>query len=138
MALLEIEEPTPSALRWFGLPFALSFALLGAVLLWRTQASTTLVYGLWGGAACVLALYYALPPTRRAIYLGWIYAAYPLGFVLSHVAMAVVYYLVITPIALVSRTVRPDRMQRKTDPRAQSHWHTRPGPRDPGSYFRQF
>ena len=137
--MLEIEEPTPSALRWFGLPFALFFAALGGVLLWRTQASTTLIYSLWAGAACVLALYYAVPRLRRAIYLGWIYAAYPLGFVLSHVAMAAVYYLVLTPIALVSRAVRPDRLQRSPDPKANSHWHDRPSdPRSPSSYFRQF
>lgn len=137
MALLDIEEPTPAALRWFGLPFAICVAGIGA-LVWRNTGSIAAAGVIWAGAAAVLAGYYALPRIRRFVYLGWIYAAYPIGFVMSHVAMAVIYYLVITPIGLVLRATGRDAMNRKFDPHAQTYWEPRRKRDDPGAYFRQF
>lgn len=136
MALIEINEPTPRALRWFGLPFAVFFSVIGTLL--YDAHEPRLSYGVWVAASLVLGAYYALPRLRRPVYLGWMYAAFPLGWVVSHLVMAVVYYLVVTPVGLVSRLVRTDTLQRKRDDQAASYWQRRSKREGSASYFRQF
>jgi hypothetical protein len=103
---------------------------------WET--APTVAYVIWAVAVVVVALYYAVPGLRRGVYLGWMYAAYPIGWVMSHLAMAVVYYLVVSPIGLLSRATGRDAMNRKLDARAQSYWQPRRKRGQPSSYFRQF
>ena len=67
-------------------------------------------------------------PTR------WLFAilmlvAYPIGFVLSHVLIALIYYVVITPIALVFRAMGRDVLGKKLDPSAKTYWRDRGAPR---------
>ena len=80
------------------------------------------------------------PGFMRVVYLGMSYLAWPIGFVISHVILAVVYYLLFTPVGLIMRLLRYDPMARGFDRRAASHWHEREQPEqiDPGRYFRQF
>ena len=46
------------------------------------------------------------PALARPIYVGWMYAAYPIGWVIGHVVIGVVFFLVLTPIGLVMRALR--------------------------------
>jgi hypothetical protein len=64
--------------------------------------------------------------------------AFPIGFVLSHVLIAVIYYLVITPIGLLFRLVGRDAMLRRPDPSLPSYWHARPTSRPAASYFKLY
>jgi hypothetical protein len=136
MPLIEIREPTPAALRWFGLPFAAVMAIVAALV--GRSLGAPIASGIGALAAAVLVIYYAAPKLRRGIYLGWIYASYPIGFVLSHLAMAVVYYLVLTPIALLVRATGRSAVERKIDARAESYWQRRRERSNLDSYFRQF
>ena len=136
MAVIEInKDPSKKELAWFGLMFLAFFGLIGGIVWWRFQ-QPNVAYGLWGGAGVIVALYYAIPALRKPIYLGWLYAAYPLGFVLSHIVMAAVYYLVVTPIGLVSRAMGRDPLSRNAN--SSSGWTPRRQPPDPSEYFRQF
>ena len=138
MAIIEIKEPTPGDLKWFGPLFLLFFGLIGGLLVWR-GGSMNVAYALWGFAAVVVAVYYAMPALQRRIYLGWIYGVYPIGYVLSHVIMGIVFYLVVTPVGLIMRATGRDPMTRTFDRNAKSYWvEHRTGGRDPSSYFRQF
>ena len=81
---------------------------------------------------------YAVPPLRRPLYLGWMYVAFPIGWVISHVVLAIVYYLVFTGTGLVMRLLGRDPLQRRFEPDAQTYWvEHRPG-EDLARYFRQF
>jgi len=62
----------------------------------------------------------------------------PIGFVISHVLIAVVYYLVLTPIALVFRLMGRDVIGKKLDRDAKSYWHERSGDRPASSYFKLY
>jgi hypothetical protein len=146
MALIEIQEPTPTALRWFGVPVAVFFATVGA-LSWVGASSPTAGYVSWVVGAALLLVYYLpgwvlpsrpAPNWRRRLYLGWMYAAYPIGLVTATIVMAVVYYLVVSPIALCSRVVRRDPLNRKFDAGADSYWQPRRKREKLESYFRQF
>ncbi len=138
MAIIEIDrDPSPKVLRWFGVLLGLFFLLIGGVLTWRAGPGTaTKVLFILAGV--LPALYYLVPPLRRPMYLGWIYLAWPIGIVLSFTLLAVIYYLILTPIGLVMRLVRRDPMQRGFDASADTYWIPRTRQPDPERYFRPY
>jgi hypothetical protein len=67
------------------------------------------------------------------------YLAWPIGFVVSHVVLALVYYLVLTPIGLAMRVFGYDPMRREFDRSAESYWIARDTAEIKAErYFRQF
>jgi hypothetical protein len=78
--------------------------------------------------------------SRRILRLAFVsvsYATYPIGIAVSHVVLALVYYLALTPIGLTMRMLRHDPLARGFDPSAQSYWIPRKTNRTPESYFKQ-
>ena len=138
MALIEINaNPTPRDLRWFGVLLA-SFAIVaGSLAQWRFQAPAA-ARVVWTAGAALVALYAVAPPLRRWVYVGWLYAAYPIGWTVLHLTLAITYYVVLTPIGLVLRLVRRDPLERFPDRTATSYWSVRPPVHDVRRYFRQF
>ena len=138
MALIELNKtPSRRELLIFGALFALFFGLIGGLVWWKFEAPTV-AYVLWSIAALITIMFYAVRPIRKPIYLGWIHLAYPIGWVVSHTAMAVIYYLVFTPIGLIMRLFGRDPMERRLDRSAASYWVEHAPPTEPGRYFRQF
>jgi len=73
----------------------------------------------------------------RRIYLWTCYAAYPVGFAVSHLVLAAVYYLAITPVGLTMRLLRHDPLARTFDRRARTYWIARGRSRPIEDYFKQ-
>ncbi len=138
MAVIEINKnPSARELRVFGLLLAVFAGLIGALLFWKWgQPRAGRI--VWIAGAAVVAVYFAIPPVRRLLYLGWMYAAFPIGFVVSHVILAAIFYLVFTPIGLLMRLVGYDPMHRRFDRGATSYWTEHDPHKDPARYFRQF
>lgn len=138
MALLEIHRnPSRRELSWFGLLVLLFFGLVGGLVLWRSGSMTATVT-IWSIGGLLALLYYAVRPLRLAMFRGWMVAAYPIGFVISHLVLAMVFFLVITPIGLVMRLVGRDPMTRTFDRTADSYWTRRNSETKSERYFRQF
>jgi len=138
MALIEINtDPSKKDLRWFGVIVALVFAVLGTVafFLWKSPKTANVLW-IIGGALAVI--YYAVPPLRRLMFVGWMYLVFPIGWVVGHLLLAIVYYLVVTPVGILRRTLGGDPMERKVDREAKSYWIERPPPAEAARYFRQF
>lgn len=76
-------------------------------------------------------------PTR-AVFVAIMVLAFPIGFVVSQVLMAVIFYLVMTPIGLAFRLMGRDAMGRKLDRSRTSYWHDRGPVKDPASYFKLY
>jgi ABC-type uncharacterized transport system permease subunit len=137
MALIEInKKPSRRDLILFGLMFFVFTAAVGAELYFRRGAHDAGGIA-WIAGAAITALYFAVPPVRRRIYLGWIYVTFPIGFVVSHVILAAVFYLVVTPIGLLMRLVGNDPMRRRFDRAAATYWVEHDPHRNPARYFRQ-
>ncbi len=138
MALIALNKnPSRRELFIFGALFALFFGLIGGLIWWRFQAPTV-AYVLWSVAAFITILFYAVRPIRKPIYLAWIHLAFPIGWVISHVAMALIYYLVFTPIGLIMRLFGRDPMERRFDRGAETYWTPHQPGEEPARYFRQF
>ncbi len=63
----------------------------------------------------VLAMHVLEAIVVRPVFQGLTLIAAPIGFVISHVFLAVIYYLVITPIGLIFRLTGRDAIGRKID-----------------------
>lgn len=141
MPLIEIKKNlTREDMLVFVAVFPIFLGLLGITLYYREHVQAALV--LWQLAPLIgfvgMLGVYVSPKAVRWVYLGWIYAVFPIGWVISHLAMAVIYFLVITPTGLFMRLLGHDPMQRKLDRSAGSYWHRREPAGKPEGYFRQF
>jgi len=138
MGMIEINtDPSRRQLLWFGPPFALFCGVLGGLMFWRFAAPGA-AYVLWVLGAALLIVYYLIPSLRKPLYLAWLYAALPIGWAISHLLLAIVYYLVVTPIGLLMRLCRYDPLNRRFDRSASTYWVPRKPDDDDTSYFRQF
>jgi len=113
------------------------FCFVGGMIRWRTGA-TTVPYTLGGIGLALGAAYYAVPPLRRWMYLGWMYLVFPIGFVVSLTLLAVVYFVVLTPIALLVRLAGKEPLFKSFDRAASTYWTKRPPAPPSERYFRQY
>lgn len=147
MSLIEIRwHPPPRELRAFGL-IAAVFCLAGVV--WTVTTSSLLGFtldpatargtamGLGAGVFLCVALALWAPARLRPVYLALILVTLPIGFAVSHIILAVLFFGLITPIGLLFRLAGRDALTRSFDRRAPTYWVRRPvASRD--RYFRQF
>jgi hypothetical protein len=63
--------------------------------------------------------------------------AMPIGWVVSKVLLGAVFYLVLTPIAVLFRLIKRDALARRLNPDAKSHWIEREQATDPKRYWYQ-
>ncbi len=138
MAVLDINtNPTRHDLRWFGRLLPVFVAVVGAVV-WQRTGSLTPAVWVWGVGALLSAVFAAWPAGRTRIYVGWTYAVFPIGWVLSHLLLGVIYFLVITPIGIALRVLRGDPLDRDFKREAPSYWSTHTPPARVDRYLRQF
>ena len=122
--------------RSFGCVFAVVFALIALYPLVEGNE----IHG-W---AAVLALVFAFfsffyPPALKPLNSGWLMIGKGLHRIISPLMMAVMFFLVITPMGLVMRVLGKDPLHRRFEPEVQTYWISRdpPGP-DPKSMRNQF
>ncbi|MFT3712987.1 MAG: SxtJ family membrane protein [Archangium sp.] len=108
----------------FGLIFLCGFALLGR----------SLIFVAIGAVPLVLT---PITPISIALYRGWMALGRLLSRVTTPVLMLIIYALVITPVALLSRLFGRDPLRLRPPKNATSYWEPR-APSDPASYLRQY
>ena len=91
-----------------------------------------------GGVALVGAIGLARPAAIRWLFVGATVAAFPIGWTVTQVVLAVMFYWVLTPLALIFRWRRRDALQLRRRSRSASFWTGRGDPPEPGRYLKQF
>jgi hypothetical protein len=139
MSVVQINKnPDRRQLNQFGFIWLGFLTLFGAVAYFKF-GSPLAARWLWVAAVVVPILGWLMPAFMRLVFLGMSYLAWPIGFVVSHVVLAVVYYLVLTPIGLLTRLFGYDSMKKSFDPGSVTYWVERsPEDTDAKRYFRQF
>ncbi len=147
MSMVYIDwNPTRRMLRNFGVIGLVAFGIIGALAYWRiflfsslgAGAASTTAYVLWAlGLYCGLFAFVA-PMAVKPVYIVLTVVAYPIGQVVSHLVMVMIYYLMFTPIGLVFKLIGRDSMNRRFDPSAATYWIRRHPPETVKRYFRQF
>ena len=93
---------------------------------------------IWSAAFVVSLVGYLVPAFMRLVYVGWMCAGLPIGWTVSHLLLAAIFFLVIAPIGFVMRRFGHDPMQRSLDRSAKSYWIEHNPGGDTQRYFRQF
>lgn len=148
MALVQINwRPDRNELRKFGFISLVAFGSLGIWLFFRQsifgidlspKTAQMAAYVCWGLAGASLAGSLTVPEALRPLYVTLTAVSLPIGYVVSHVLMAVVFYGLLTPIALFFRVTGRDALQRRLEPSAKSYWQPRQVVQDRARYFKQF
>jgi hypothetical protein len=97
----------------------------------------------FGQVLCVIAVVAGVlglikPAAVRWIFVVWMVLAFPIGWVISQAALAVLFYGMITPVALLFRLRGRDLLCRKPAPERASFWVEKPAPSDTRSYLNQY
>jgi hypothetical protein len=77
-----------------------------------------------------------LPALIRPIFVGLILLTFPIGWVVSHLLLGLIFYGVVTPIGLILRISGHDPLQLKK-PSGNSVWKSSVGKTDAARYLRQ-
>ena len=121
--------------REFGLIVGAVFGLLGLWWIYRGKfLNLAYVFTLLGAALILLGI--VLPRVLVVPRKGWMKLAESLSYVSSRVILALVFFLVLTPIGLVKRAMGWDPLYRRARPR-DSFWHPYPQ-RGPRHYEKMF
>lgn len=138
MAVIYVNwNPPPSQLRLFAVLETFFFGIVAGVVLQR-GGSVEVAVAVFVVAAAVGLLGLLRPRWIRPVYIVWMAAVYPLGWVVSHVVLAAVFYLLFTPVGLVMRLAGHDPMERRFEPEAGTYWKPRTQPNDASRYFKQY
>jgi hypothetical protein len=137
--MIEINKnPSTRELRQFaGIWFPLFCALIGLILYRRVGWHAAGV-AVWAVGATLALIGLAAPAAIKPVFVGMMYASFPIGWVMTHVLLGVLYYGVITPVGLVMKLAGRDTMTRRFDPALGSYWIAREPITDKERYFRQY
>jgi hypothetical protein len=130
-----VKPPPPKLLRQFAVLWLVVFGGLAAWRVWQGNA------GVWTQVLAVAAvlvggLGIVWPAAIRFVYTGWMIAVFPIGWTVSRLVLAALFYLIFTPVGLVFRLFGRDVLHlKRTKP--QSYWSQKPVATNPEEYFRQ-
>ena len=138
MALVEAKwNPSVRELRQFGgiwLPATL--AVFAALIGYHRQ--TWIIPAVLGMAAFLIGLLGLVRPSFvHPIYVTWMVICYPLGWTISHLLLAGVFFVVMAPVGAIMKLFGYDPMGRTFDRCRVSYWVPHNPGGDTSRYFRQ-
>jgi len=130
------EEVKVSSDRSFGIVFTLVFLAVGV---WVVSGGQSKGWFFFVSAALFLVVAIARPSILGPLNRAWAKLGLLLGQVFNPFLLGVVFYLVITPMAVIRRLLGKDSLRLKSKPSLESYWIDRNplGPK-PSSMTRQF
>lgn len=135
MSLLRINrQPSQSQLKVFAVAWLVFFGAVASTLALRGKAPSAISVGIL--AVVIPVVGWVDQRVLRLAFLALSYATWPIGWVMSHVVLALVYYVALTPIALLLRLFNYDPLTRRMERGATSYWKP-VSPSATDRYFRQ-
>lgn len=130
-------KPTSRVLRQFAAAWLVFFNLLAVQQCFRYHhTGAGIVLAIIG---CGIGLFgLAVPQGVRWLYVGAMIAAFPIGWIVSRVSLALIFYLVFAPMALIFRMAGRDFLARRRSVGSSSYWSPKTAVADLRRYFRQF
>ena len=99
--------------RKFGLTVGTAFLLFGGIALWRGRVLLAQV--LWGLAGFLIVGAALLPAKLKPVERAWMAMALQISRVMTPIVMGIVYFLVLTPIALLMRSAKGNPLVHRAD-----------------------
>ena len=134
----DLEQTLPSE-RSFGLLFGAVFALLAAYGWFFKGWSSMLALALVGVALAFVLVGFVAPKILRPLNWLWFQLGQLLGKIVSPIVLGAIFFLLLTPVSLVTRLFGRDELRLKRKASQTSYWLDRapPGPA-PESFKNQF
>ncbi|NQU95361.1 MAG: hypothetical protein HQ549_03925 [Candidatus Omnitrophica bacterium] len=129
-------KSTRKELREFGLTIGVILVILGAVTLWRGKPTYPYFLGV---GALFIALGLTLPGILKPLQKVWMSFAVIMGFFVSRIILTILFYVVVTPIAIIVRILGKDILDQRIDKNRKTYWQKRsPEVKDKTSYENQY
>jgi hypothetical protein len=123
-------------LRKFGITMGIAFLVITFLILIKHRYSIM-------PAIIISAVFFVmallLPLVLKPVYIAWMRFAYVLGWINTRLILAIMFYLIFTPIGLALRLLRKDLLERKKGEGELSYWKKKEARVfNPADYERQF
>jgi hypothetical protein len=129
--------PPARTLRQFAALWAVCFGALACREAFGPgHAGRALAFALLAATVGPLGLVW--PRGVRLVYMASMVAAFPVGWAVSRLLLAGIFYGVFTPVALLFKLVGRDALGRRYRPDEPTYWSAKPGPAGPASYLRPY
>lgn len=123
-------------LRNFGLIVGIGALVFGVLLFMFHKSSAIYLVSL---SICLIISGLFFPVILRPFQKIWMSISIIMGWIMSHIILILLFYLIITPIGLLVRLFKRDFFQKRMDPSATSYWIKREcRSRKKEDYERQF
>jgi len=77
------------------------------------------------------------PRAIRPVFIGWMVLVFPIGWVISHIMLGILFYGMFSPIGLLFRIRGRDALALKPRPGAATYWQDKPQGKDKSQYLHQ-
>lgn len=119
-------------IRKFGIIALIFFGCLFLLGVWKEKPAPMVLFG----ALALLGLGFIVAPAHlRAVHAGWLRIAHFIGKTITMVILALAYYLVITPSALIKSIFGGRPLPLKPDKKASTYWVDRADAAQPRERF---
>ena len=120
MSIHQINNKTNEKdLRKFAVTLFIALGIFGGFIFWKKGEYAFIPWGI----GFILLIYGLLAPNKiRLVYKGWMALSLLLGFITSHIILAIMYYIVFTPIGFSLRIMGKDPLHKKIVLSEKSYW----------------
>lgn len=131
-------RPTPVPARTLRQFAGLWLVFFGGLACWERFARGGSALGWAALALAIGGMGFVNPAAIRPLFVALTRLTYPIGWVVSRMLLALLYYGLFTPIALVFKLLRRDALTLRVPRRdGATHWSPKPMPAEIRSYLRQ-
>ena len=139
-------RPAEKVLKQFGFIAIIVFGLLGGIVLWKGRllafdlggSTKGIAIALWSLGLLSAAFSLLRPSANWPLFAALTLITFPIGWLVSHLVLMLLFYGIITPLALLFRLTGRDPLQRKLERERETYWQDVPEARSTEDYFSQF
>ena len=111
-----------SDLRKFGITIGVILFIIAGFLFWKEKESFQILFT-FGLTFCILGI--VIPFILKPIYWVWMIFATILGWIMTRVILSLLFYIIVTPIGLISRLFGKQFLELRWDKSKESYWNFR-------------
>ena len=115
-------ESKKSDLKSFGVTISIILLIISGLLFWKENDSFQ-VFFLIGGALFISGMF--ISTLLKPAYWIWMIFAVILGWVMTRIILTLLFYIILTPIGLISRLFGKSFLELRFDKSKKSHWNLR-------------
>ena len=122
MSIVSINwSPSGKEIKGFGRSMLIGFGIIGAVFFFFFDHTKTAM-GLWIFGVLAFAFSYLVPKLALLIYYPWMGVSFVMGSIISYLIVAFIFFILITPVAIIFKIIGRDPLSLKVEKSAGSYW----------------